>query len=151
MDPNLLSLVQQDVKELIKNYRKAEGILAHQRTEQIEMENTVTCLQDQQSTTRAQLEEHDEQLEAVLEWKEQQMKENEHVLEKLVSVEKTLSEELLIRVQGVEDDLRGVKDDLSGVKDGLGGVKAHISQTDKRVKQLEENVRDRTMQDGKPG
>ncbi|KAL9979393.1 hypothetical protein ACROYT_G017049 [Oculina patagonica] len=150
VDQNLLSLVQQDVKELIKNYRKAEGILAHQRTEQIEMENTVTCLQDQQSTTRAQLEEHDEQLEAVLEWKEQQMKENEKVLEKLFLVEKTLCEELLIRVQGVEDDHSRVKDDLSGVKDDISGVKAHISQTDERVKQLEENVRDRTMQDGKP-
>ncbi|KAL9979417.1 hypothetical protein ACROYT_G017086 [Oculina patagonica] len=157
VDQNLLSLVQQDVTELIKNYRKPEGILVQQRTEQIEMKNTVSCLQDQQSLTRDQLEEHDEQLVAVLEWKEQQMKENEKVLEKLLLVEKTLSEELLIRVQGVEDDISGVKDDLIGVKDGISGVKddvrgvkAHISQTDERVKQLEENVRDRTMKDDRP-
>ncbi|XP_078366795.1 uncharacterized protein LOC144650892 isoform X2 [Oculina patagonica] len=127
VDQNLLSLVQQDVKELVKNHSKTEGILAQQRIEQIEMENTVSCLHDQQSLTRVQLEEHDKQLEAVLDWKEQQMKENETILEKLVSVEKTLSEELLIRVQGVEDDLSGVKDDLSGVNDDISGVKGDIS------------------------
>ena len=137
VDQNLLSLVQQDVKELIKSHRKTEEILAEQRTERTEMQNTVALLQDQQSSTAVQLEEHDEMFKAVLEWKEKQMKENENVLEKLLSVEKTLTEELLIRVQGVEDD--------------LSGVKAHISQTDERVRQLEENDRDRRMKTDRPG
>ncbi|KAL9979406.1 hypothetical protein ACROYT_G017067 [Oculina patagonica] len=132
VDQQLLSLVQQDVKELEKKIKKTEAeqsaiqeALTQQRTEQTKLQNTVGLLQDQQSSTTVQLEEHDEQLEAVLEWKAQQMKENAKIYEKLVSVEKTLSEKLLIRVQGVEDD--------------LSGVKAHISQTDGRVKQLEEN------------
>ncbi|XP_078366814.1 uncharacterized protein LOC144650899 isoform X4 [Oculina patagonica] len=185
VDKNLLSLVQQDVKELVKKIKKVEAektviqeALAQQKTEQTDMQNTVTSIQDQQSSIIVLLEEHDKQLEAVREWKEQQMKENEKILERLMSVEKTLSEELMIRVQGVEDDLSGVKDDISGVKDDisgvkddisgvkddisgvkddingvnddLSGVKAHISQTDERVKQLEENVRDRTMKDDRP-
>ncbi|XP_078366896.1 uncharacterized protein LOC144650934 [Oculina patagonica] len=140
VDQNLLSLVEQNVKELIKKIEKSEAEqsaiqeeLAQQGKDQTDMQNAVGLLQDQQSSTTVQLEEHDEQLEAVLDWKEQQMKENGKILEKLVSVEKTLSEELLIRVQGVEDD--------------LSGVKAHISQTDERVKQLEENFSDERSKD----
>ena len=113
VDQNLLSLVQQDVQELIKNLKKTE-------VEQ-----------------QVQLKEHDEELKAVLEWKEQQMKEKEKILEKLASLGKILTEELLTRIQGVEDD--------------VGEVKAHISQTDERVKQLEENVRDGKMKDDRPG
>ncbi|XP_078363796.1 uncharacterized protein LOC144648015, partial [Oculina patagonica] len=147
VDQNLLSLVQQDVNELIKKAEAEQTViqeaLAQQKTEQTEMQNTVTSIQDQQSSTRVQLEDLDKKLEAVLDWKEQQMKENKKILEKLVSVEKTLSEELLIRVQGVEDDLSGVKDDISGVK-------AHISRTDERVKQLENDVRDKRSKDDIP-
>ena len=113
VDQNLLSLVQQDVQELIKNLKKTE-------VEQ-----------------QVQLKEHDEELKAVLEWKEQQMKEKEKILEKLASLGKILTEELLTRIQGVEDD--------------VSEVKAHISQTDERVKQLEENVRDGKMKDDRPG
>ncbi len=179
VDQNLLSLMQQDVIELEKKIKKTEAEqsaiqeeLAQQTTEQTEMQNTVTSIQDQQSSTRVQLEDLDKKLEAALDWKEQQIKENEKILEKLLSVEKTLSEELFIRVQGVEDDLSGVKDDISEVKDDLSEVKAHISQTDdkvqqlkentirvetrisqtdERVKQLEEDVKDRTMKDDRPG
>ncbi|KAJ7372155.1 hypothetical protein OS493_020581 [Desmophyllum pertusum] len=147
VDQTLLSLV----KELITKYKRTEadqsaiqGSLDQQRTEQIEIHNTVAYLQDQQCSTRVHLEEHDEQLEALMEWKEQLMKENKGILEKLVAVEKTLSEELLNRVQGVEESLSGVKESLSGVEESLGGV---ISQTVERVKQLEENARDQRKKD----
>ena len=105
VDQNLLSLVQQDVKELIKKYKKSEAeqsaiqeSLAQQKTEQTEMQNVETSIQDQQSVTSAQL-------EAVLEWREQQVKENEKIVETLVSVEKTLNEELLLRTERVEKGL----------------------------------------------
>ncbi|KAJ7372115.1 hypothetical protein OS493_020540 [Desmophyllum pertusum] len=151
VDQSLLSLV----KELITKYKRTEadqsaiqGSLVQQRTEQIEIQNTVAYLQDQ----------HDEQLEVFMEWKEQQMKENKGILQKLVAVEKTLSEELLNRVQGVEESLGGVEESLGGVEESLGGVEERlggveeslggvISQTDERVKQLEENVRDLGMKD----
>ena len=63
VDQNLLSLVQQDVKELIKNYRKTEAdqssireSLDWQKTEQIDIQTNVVSLQDQQCSTRNQLE-----------------------------------------------------------------------------------------------
>ena len=114
VDQNLLSLVQQNVKELIKKYKKTEteqtaiqASLAKLGKEQIEMQTTVGTLQDQQSST----------LEAVQQWQDQQKKENKTTLERLVSVERTLSEELLTRVKGVEEDLAGVKTRVEHLED----------------------------------
>ena len=130
VDQNLLSLVQQDVKELIEMCKKSEAeqaaiqeSLARQKADQAEMENIVTSIQDQQSVTRAQLEEHVEQLEAVLEWREQQMNENDKIVETLVSVEKTVKEELLLR----------------------------LAETDDKVQQLKQEVRDQKMKENQPG
>ena len=130
VDQSLLSVVQQDVKELVKNYKTTEESLAQQGVELTEMQYTVISVQDQQSATRAQLEEHDEKLAAALEWKEQQVKENEDILLKLVSVEKMLSEEIFVRVEGVEKGL---------------------AKTDDKVEQLEEAVRSHKMKENKPG
>ena len=115
VDQHLLSLVQQEVEELVKNYKTTEELLAQQRVDLTAMQNTVTSIQDQQSATRDQL---------------QQMKENEEILQKLLSVQKMLSEELLIRVEGVEKGL---------------------AKTDDEVKQLKEEVRSQRMKDNKPG
>ncbi|XP_020610668.1 uncharacterized protein LOC110049226 [Orbicella faveolata] len=145
VDQNLLSLVQQDVKNLVKDYKTTEESLAQQRVDLTAMQNTVISIQDQQSATRAQLEEHDQQLAAVLEWKEQQMKENEDILQKLVSVEKMLSEELLIRVEGVEKGLAETDNKLEQLEQGFAKRDGKVEQleqafakTDDKVKQLEQ-------------
>ena len=116
VDQNLLSLVQQDVKELIKTYKKSEA-------EQSAIQESLASIQDQQSVTRAQLEEHVEQLEAVLEWREQQMNENDKIVETLVSVEKTVKEELMLR----------------------------LAETDDKVQQLEQEVRSQKVKVNQPG
>ena len=131
VDHNLLSLVQKDVKKLIMDYKTTEESLAQQRVDLTATQNTVTSIQDQQSATRAQLVEHDEQLVGVLEWKEQQMKENEEILAKLVSVEKMLNEELLIRVEKVEKELAETGDKVEQLEQGF-------AKTDGKVKQLEQ-------------
>ena len=143
VDQNLLSVVQQDVKELVKNYKTTDEL---QRVELTAMQSTVTSIQDQHSATRAQLEEHDEQLAAVLEWKEQRRKENEDVLLKLMSVEKMLSEELLIRVEGVEKGLAETNNKVEQLKQGFAKTDGKVEQleqgfakTDNKVKQLEES------------
>ena len=151
VDQNLLSLVQQDVKELSKKYKKSEveqsaiqESLAQQKIKQTEMENIVTSIQDQQSVTRAQLGEHVEQLEAVFEWREQQMKENDKVKETLVSVEKTLKEELLLRTERVEKGLAETDDKVEQLKRGF-------AETDDKVEQLEQEVRSKKMKENQPG
>ena len=172
VDHSLLSLVQQDVKKLLKCFKTTEESLAQQRVDLTTMQNTVTSLHDQQSATRVQLEEHDEQLAALLEWKEQQMKENEKILLKLVSVEKMLSEELLIRVEGVEKGLVETDDKVEQLKQGFAKTDDKVEQlkqgfaktddkveqlergfakTDGKVEQLEEALRSQRMKENKAG
>ena len=158
VDQNLLSLVQQDVKELIKKYTKIEAeqsaiqeSLARQKTEQTEMGKTVTSIQDQQSVTRAQL-------EAVLEWREQQMNENYKIVETLVSVEKSLQEELLHRTERVEKGLAETDDKVEQLEQGFAKTNDKVQQleqvctdTDDKVQQLEQEVRSQKMKETQPG
>ena len=131
VDHNLLALVQQDVKKLIMDYKATEESLAQQRVDLSAVQNTVTSIHDQQSATGVQLEEHDEQLAAVLEWKEQQMKENEEILDKLVSVEKMLREEFLNRIEGVEKG-------LAETDEKVEQLEQRFVKTDNKVEQLEQ-------------
>ena len=165
VDHYLLSLVQQDVKKLIEDYKSTEESLAQQRGDLTAMQNTVTSIQDQQSATRVQLEEHDEQLAAVLEWKEEQMKENGEILAKLVSVEKMISGELLIRVERVEKGLVETEDKVEQLdqgfaktddkveqlQQGFARIEKDASETGDKVKQLEEAVRSQRMKENKSG
>ena len=139
MDHNPLSLVQQDVKT-------TEEWLARQRVDLTAMQNTVTCIQNEQSATRVQLEEHDEQLAAVLEWKEQQKKENEEILAKLVSekIEEMLSEEVLIRL--AKTDSR-----VEQLEQGFARMEMDASETGNIVKQLVEAVRSQGRKENKSG
>ena len=138
---NLLALVQQDVKKLIMDYKTTQ---AQQRLDLTAMQNIVTSIQDQQSATRAHVEEHDEQLTAVKEWKEQQMNENEQIVLKLESVEEMLRKELLIRVAQVEQRFDVME---------KGNVERDdkIEWVEKKVKQLEEGGRSQRMKKDKPG
>jgi len=172
VDQNLLSVVQQDVQELVKIYKTTEESLAQQRVELTEMQSTVTSIQDQQSATRAQLEVHDDQLTAVLEWKEKQMKENKEILLKLISVEKMLTEELLIRVEGVEkglvetnekveqlqqvfaktdDKVEQLQQGFAKTDDKVEQLQQGFAKTDDKVKQLEEAVSSQRMKENRPG
>ena len=142
---DLLSLVQQDVKKLIMDQKTIEESLAQQRVDITAMQNTATSIQDQQSATRVQLVEHDEQLAALLEWKEQQMKENEEILAKLVLVKKMMSEELLIRVERVEKGLAETDDKVEQLEQGFAKTDDKVEQleqgfakTDDKVEQLEQ-------------
>ena len=165
VDQNLLSLVQQDVKKLLMDYKTTEGSLAQQRVDLTALQKSVTFIQDQQSATGAQLKEHDEQLTAVLEWKEQKMKETREILLKLVSVEKMLSEELSIRVGGVEQSVEGMEQRVEVVEQRVEGMeKGNVERDDKmeqleqgfakvekKVKQLEQTGSIQRMKDNKPG
>lgn len=130
VDQHLLSLVQQDLKELIIKY--------------VEMKANISDLKDQQIVTRDQLEKHDKQFEELL-------KENEEILKRLVRVEKVWSEELEIlrsRVEEVESKLS--ETDVTVVQLGrksenheekLEHLEENSKQQAKKIGQLEQEVR----------
>ena len=138
VDKELLSLIEQDVKELIKKYTEnvaeLEDIqvsLELQLNEQAEMQTDVASLKEQQ-------EEHDERLKAIQRWREQQMRETKEILKLLtVFAEKTLKQttELEIRVEEVEKDLAVVKRSQRSLSESNLAIK-------ERVKQLERNVKE---------
>lgn len=140
VDKDILSLIEQDVKELIKKYSESEAELADiqvslkaQENEQAEMQTAVASLKGQQ-------EEHDERFKAIQQWQDQQMRETREILKQLkVFAEKTLKQtsELEIRVEEMAEDLKGVANDVAGVKRSLSE-----SNLEERVKQLERNVKD---------
>lgn len=144
VDKELLSLIQQDVKELIKKYTESEAELADiqvslesQLNEQAEMQTAVASLQHQQ-------EEHDERFKAIQRWREQQMRETKEILKLLtVFAEKTLKQtsELEIRVDEVEKDLAVVKRSLSESNLAI----------EERVKQLERNVKEQGAKEDEQG
>lgn len=131
VDKELLSLIEQDVKELIKKYTENEAELADiqvslksQLNEQAEMQTAVASLQEQQ------------------EEREQQMRETKEILKLLtVFAEKTRKQtsELEIRVEEVAKDLAVVKRSLSE------------SNLEERVKQLEQNVKEQGAKDDGQG
>ena len=135
VDKELLSLIEQDVKELIKKYTENEAELADiqvslesQLNAQAEMQTAVASLQEQQ-------EEHDERFKAIQQWREQQMRETKEILKLLtVFAEKTRKQtsELEIRVEEVAKDLAVVKRSLSESNLAI----------EERVKQLERNVKE---------
>lgn len=142
VDKELLSLIEQDVKELIKKYTENEAELADiqvslesQLNEQAEMQTAVASLQEQQ-------EEHDERFKAIQRWREEQMRETKEILKLLtVFAEKTLKQtsDLEIRVEEVANDLAVVKRSLSE------------SNLEERVKQLEQNVKEQGAKEGGQG
>ena len=142
VDQNLLSLVQQDVKELITNFKKSEAeqstiqeLLGQQRIEQAEMQNTLTSIHCEQSSTRVQLREHNEELEAMLQWKEQQLKEKQEIVEKLVSLEKMLSDDFFIRVEGLEKGLAKADGKVEQLEQGIAKTEDKIYQVEQELEQ----------------
>ena len=145
VDKELLSLIQQDVEELIKKYAENEAelediqvSLQSQLNEQAEMQTAVASLKEQQ-------EEHDERLKAIQRWREQQMRETKEILNLLtVFAEKTLKQtsELEIRVEGMAEDLKGVAKDLAVVKRSQTSLSESNLAIEERVKQLERNVKE---------
>ena len=135
VDKDLLSLIEQDVKELIKKYKENEADLADiqvslesQLNEQAEMQTALASLQEQQ-------EEHDDRFKAIQQWREQQMRETKEILKLLTKfAEKTVKQtsELEIRVEEVERDLSVLKRSLSESNLAI----------EERVKQLERNVKE---------
>ena len=106
---------------------------------------------------------HDARLAAVetkLEKDEEARREEiDKILERLVFVEKMLSEELLRRVEGVEQRVEGVEQGLSEtnvrievqgkrVEEGMAQLQDSLTQT---VEQLAHEIKSQRMEDVKPG
>ncbi|XP_020612520.1 uncharacterized protein LOC110050887 [Orbicella faveolata] len=112
---------------------------------------------------------HDARLDAVetkLEKEEEARREEiDKILERLVSMEKMVSEELLRRVEGLEQRIEGVEQRVEGAERGLAAAKVKVEEmgqgmaqlqdsftkTDDKVEQLAHEFKSQRMVDVKPG
>ena len=90
IDQDLFQFVQQDLNALVEDFRKI-------KEQQSATQDSLVEMQDQQSSKRARLEVQDGR------WKD--IEENHTILIKLISVQKSLTEELSTRLKQVEQKL----------------------------------------------
>ena len=126
VDRDLLCLVQDEVKDLIKDYNTIDSQLNLHNKEIAQLQLKVATLQDQDERRETRLVEHHKRLEAleekllVQEAAEKRSEEIKKVVERLVSFEAQLS----IRLQLVEEKIAQLEQTLT--------------KTDDRVQQLEQ-------------
>ena len=156
VDNDLLSLVQTEVKGIIKD-------LTLQSTKLFQVQKTAAVLQ-------VRLDDHDARFDVV----EEKLQEDEDtrreemkiILERLVAIQKTITGELLRRVQGVEGSLaatnikmeqlgqRAAKTDdkVEQLEHGkMKQLQEGLTKTSNRVDQLEHKVTCQMMKDVKQG
>ena len=127
VDKDLLCLVQDEVKDLIKDYNTIDSQLNLHNKEIAQLQVNVATLKDQDERRETRLVEHHKRLEAleekllVQEAAEKRSEEIKKVVERLVSFEAQLS----IRLQLVEQKIEQLEQTLT--------------KTDDRVEQLEQS------------
>ena len=127
VDRDLLCLVQDEVKDLIKGYNTIDSQLNLHNKEIAQLQVNVATLKDQDERRETRLVEHHKRLEAleekllVQEAAEKRSEEIKKVVERLVSFEAQLS----IRLQLVEEKIEQLEQTLT--------------KTDDRVEQLEQS------------
>ena len=143
VDKDLLSLVQTQVKGIIKD-------LTLQSAQLFQAQKTAAVLQ-QQLSQKVRLDERDARLDAV----EKKLQENgdtrreemKIILERLGSVEKLLNEELLKRVQKVEESLALMNTEVKELRLGasntdskVGHLEQGLAETSGKVEQLQDGL-----------
>ena len=141
VDKDLFSLVQTEVKGIIKD-------LTLQSTKLFQVQKTAAVLQQQLSSQKVRLDDHDARFDAVedklQEDEETRKEEIKIILERLAAIQKTITEELSRRVQGVEGSLAAtnIKMEQLGQRaaktdDKMEQLGQRAAKTDDKVEQLE--------------
>ena len=116
VDQHLFSLVQYDVRQLIKRLTKIETEQFPNQGSNIQQQVSGTGIQESINALQTRMQEHSERLDAVIQQQEMQpeeirmvkeslREENKNILERLVSIEELLSEKVMLRLQGMEKNL----------------------------------------------
>ena len=140
MDGDLLTLVQQNVNDLIDDSNNIKSVLDHEIKQFASVEKQVAILEDSQLCHGTRLDEHDEALMQ----QEVKLQEVEETLKRLLRCQKAVNERLLIQVQALEEGLTKTDDKVELLEQGL------TAMTDK-VEHLDQEFQSLKVKDGKPG
>ena len=137
MDKDLLTLVQQNLKDLINDYNNINAVLALQSKQLANVEDKVTVLDDRLD---ALVQQQKERQEAEMTRRE----EIDRILKRLLSFEKFVNESLLMKFQALEGGLSKTDSKVENLEQGLAEV-------ENKVEQLGQEVKGRRTMDVKAG
>ena len=137
VDKDLLTLVQQNLKDLINDYNNINAVLALQSKQLANVEDKVTVLDDRLD---ALVQQQKERQEAEMTKRE----EIDRILKRLLSFEKFVNESLLMKFQALEKGLSKTDSKVENLEQGLAEVK-------NKVEQLGQEDKGRRTMDAKAG
>jgi len=137
VDKDLLTLVQQNLKDLINDYNNINAVLALQSKQLANVEDKVTVLDDRLD---ALVQQQKERQEAEMTRRE----EIDRILKRLLSFEKFVNESLLMKFQALEGGLSKTDSKVENLEQGLAEV-------ENKVEQLGQEVKGRRTMDVKAG
>ena len=140
MDRDLLTLVQQNVNDLIDDSNNIKSVLDQQIKQFASVEKQFAVLEDSQLCHGTRLDEHDEALKQ----QQEKLQEVEETLKRLLRCQKAVNERLLIQVQVLQKGLAKTDDKVELLEQGL------TTMTDK-VEHLDQEFHSLKVKDGKPG
>ena len=139
VDRDLLCLVQDELKDLIKDYNTIHSQLNQHNKQIAQLEVNVATLTDQDQRKETRLVEHHKRLEALeeklQEESENRIKEIAKVLERLVSFEAQLS----IRLQVVEEKVERLQETQTKTDDRVGQLEQSQTNTVCQVELLKDS------------
>ena len=140
MDGDVLTLVQQNVNDLIDDNNNIKLVLDQQIKQFASVQKQVAVLEDSQLCHGTRLDEHDEALMQ----QQEKLQEVEETLKRLSHCQKVVNERLLIQVHALQEGLTKTDDKVELLEQGL------TAMTDK-VEHLDQEFQSLKVKDGKPG
>ena len=140
MDGDLLTLVQQNLNDLIDDSNNIKSVLDQQIKQFASVQKQVAVLEDSQLCHRTRLDEHDEALMQ----QQEKLQEVEETLKRLLRGQKVVNERLLIQVQALQEGLTRTDDKVELLEQGL------TAMTDK-VEHLDQEFQSLKVKNNKPG
>ena len=131
MDGDLLTLVQQNVNDLIDDSNNIKSVLDQQIKQFTSVQRQVAVLEYSQPCHGTRLDEHDEALKQ----QQEKLQEVEETLKRLLRCQKAVHERLSMQVQALQEGLAKTGDKVEQLEQGLTAMTDKVEHEVELLKQ----------------
>ena len=131
MDGDLLTLVQQNVNDLIDDSNNIKSVLDQQIKQFTSVQRQVAVLEYSQPCHGTRLDEHDEALKQ----QQEKLQEVEETLKRLLRCQKAVHERLSMQVQALQEGLAKTDDKVEQLEQGLTAMTDKVEHEVELLKQ----------------
>ena len=133
VDGDLLTLVQQNMNDVIDDSNNIKSILDQQIRQFVSVQKQVAVLEEWQLCHGTRLDEHDE----VLMQQQEKLQEVDETLERLLRCQRAINERLSMQVHALQEGLAKTDDKVKHLEQGLT---ARTNKVEHKVEQLEQGL-----------